>query len=200
MDITQVVELAKRGSRLDNGQYWRLADALVSLSDGAVGEVAIQSDRKESTLLQYRRAAERWPITDRVDGVSFSAHRVALSASNPRDLLLDLKARYGSPTVRQVREAMGLEAHPSIEHLRKAWLAITKDINTNIASNYIRKIDRLIAYYDSQQLSTGEAIELAKEVSNRELSHTPEEPKDTQPKEKIEKWTPPIRSTDLLGS
>lgn len=144
MDINAIVELAKKGSRLVSHEQWMLADELALLTPSEVTQVAAASGRNENTLLQYARAAQRWPAADRVEGVSFSAHRVALSWYDPRKLLVELKQKHGSPTVKQVRQALGLEGHPAIELL---WKGIRK-IDTNIA---VGNLDNIIRELETQR-------------------------------------------------
>ena len=67
-----------------------------------------------NTLRLYRDVAIRFPASERVTGVSFSAHREALSGSNndpalAKQVLIDLSAKHGPAgvTVTTVKAAMG---------------------------------------------------------------------------------------------
>lgn len=143
-EVQRAVDLAKKGGRLNSDAQWELADALAAVSEGNVTDIANNSDREESTLLQYRRTAERWPQYDRVKGVSFSAHRVVLSHTDPRQVLIDAKNKYGTPTVEQVRREMGLEPHPIIKHLRNAHRAMHSGSTPTLNGSEQIRVDRML--------------------------------------------------------
>lgn len=155
MDITQITELAKQGGRLASEKQWVLADALAQLTDTEITQVAVHSKRNESTLHQYARAAQRWPVSDRVEGVSFSAHRVALSWYNPRQLLVDLKHEVGSPTVKQVRQAMGLEGHPAIEALQKGISKLDRKVSRKALGDVVAELAKYINELNDGTLNDG---------------------------------------------
>lgn len=191
MDITQIVDLAKQGNRLTSESQWVLADALAGLSPEDVSAVAIASGRNENTLLQYARAAERWtPESSRVEGVTFSAHRVALSWYDPRQLLIDLKQKHGSPTVSQVRQAMGLEGHPALElierGLRKMDDKVSVDALTRIVTLLTKKRDEL-------------RVEVRTPVATRRPEPSVPEPKVEAVANSSKGWTPPISTSDISG-
>lgn len=146
-EVQTAVELAKKGGRLNSTAQWELADALTRVSEGDVVDIAAASDREESTLLQYRRTAERWPAYDRVDGVSFSAHRVVLSHVDPRQVLIDAKRQHGNPTVEQVRRIMGLEPHKVLKYLRKAAQGFAKE-TTTLTEDEIESAKRMVEVID----------------------------------------------------
>lgn len=194
MNLEELAALARKGSRLGSEEQWQLADALATISNERIAEVAVLSDRNESTLLQYKRAAERWHPADRVDGVSFSAHRTVLSWHLPRELLIELKAKHGSPTVRQVREAMGLEGHPILEHIRKAQHAAGAGGSPPYAE--IRKaIDTL-----SNTLDIMKAADNLAQLEQEAQVHT-EADSESDPITPVEgtRWVPPISTSDLVG-
>lgn len=210
MDITQIAQLAKQGGRLASDKQWVLADALAQLSPTQINQVSIESGRNESTLLQYARAAERWPSQARVEGVSFSAHRVALSHSNPEGLLTNLKAQFGSPTVAQVRRAMGLEGHPAIEALEKGL----KKLDRKVSERALRQvIDQLTAYVDELDALAGmpdmedegdwDGFE-EQYATNEEPNYDQNTDEEALPQEEVADtskgtWQPPIRTSDIAG-
>lgn len=163
LTYNELLDLAKRGNRLDSTNQWILADELSKMTEADVDGLAIKAGRNASTLKQYARAAARWPFVERVEGVSFSAHRVALSHPDPRQLLEDLKAKHGSPTVKQVREALGLEGHPALEAARKLLKYQGQDVLT---------IPQLIALINELQLWVNTLTALA---SNATTAATPQE-------------------------
>jgi hypothetical protein len=209
MDLSTIAEMAKQGGKLPSEKLWVLADALAALSVTELHAVAIESGRKEDTLLQYARAAERWPEPDRVEGVSFSAHRTALSWIDPRALLLELKQKYGSPTVKQVRMAMGLEGHPAITHLQKGVDALDGEVPAHELPKIIKQIQEWANGYNVEEDERMEATlhkrfprDADPEGPTRQYDeHGAPIPTPT-PKEEPKKeqgWTPPIRTGDIAG-
>lgn len=198
LDITTITDLAKQSGRLDSDKQWVLADALASLTPTQITQVAVASGRNESTLLQYARAAERWAPTDRVEGVSFSAHRVALSWHDPRQLLIDLKAQHGSPTVEQVREAMGLAGHPGIELLNKGIKKLDRQVSATALRDVVNKLEIILSNLDSLPEPTVADVPTATES---EEPPTATQVAETQPEPTIRQgtWTPPIRTSDVAG-
>lgn len=197
MDIQTIAELAKQGGRLDNDRQWVLADALAALDESDITKVSAASRRNESTLLQYARAAQRWDPVDRVKGVSFSAHRVALSWHDPRELLVHLKHKYGSPTVKQVRQAMGLEGHPAIELGWKMLAKLDDSVSRDAVTQLMSEMGQWL-------------------INNPSKNYTPEvvedEPETVEVPEQVEvekevaatgtgsgTWKPPIRTDDVAG-
>lgn len=207
MDIATIAELAKKGGKLDNTRQWELADALSILQPDDITEVSIRSGRNVDTLMQYARAAQRWHPRDRVSGVSFSAHRVALSWHMPRDLLVDLKGKYGSPTVSQVRQAMGLEGHPAIELIERGYRKIDDDVSYNTLTGIILKLSLRQQILKDKLAAEGRAGEIVSTVSNQEEddSYDPVIDYDPPAVEKevtpvtATKWTPPISTADVAG-
>lgn len=116
-------------NRKDVGE-WELGDALVAeVEPSPVGVhtghdwdalstrlEAEAIDVSADSLRQYRDAAARWAKTDRVKGVSFTAHRAALSASKnvpttdgsfaPKVLIERLQKANGRVRVKDVKEAV----------------------------------------------------------------------------------------------
>jgi hypothetical protein len=100
---------------------WDIADALlaevtpsrVGISNQTMGTweelAAVLAEEgieySTSTLRQYRDTAAKWATDDRVEGVSFTAHRYATRANNPRELILRLKESKGKATTEDVRSA-----------------------------------------------------------------------------------------------
>lgn len=166
LTYNELLDLAKRGNRLDSTNQWILADELSKMTEADVDGLAIKAGRNASTLKQYARAAARWPFVERVEGVSFSAHRVALSHPDPRQLLEDLKAKHGSPTVKQVREALGLEGHPALEAARKLLKYQGQDVLT---------IPQLIALINELQLWVNTLTALASNATTPQATAAPQE-------------------------
>jgi hypothetical protein len=113
---------AIRGLR-DGADRWTLADALLAdigpfdsrdkfNAVRAEAETAGVDPLSVSALRQYRDTAHHWPPADRVPGVSFSAHRAALPADDPKGLLGDLADKYGpnGVTVKRVNESVAILA------------------------------------------------------------------------------------------
>lgn len=206
MELTQIADLAKQGGRLASDKQWVLADALAELTESQIATVAIQASRNESTLLQYARAAERWPSTDRVDGVSFSAHRVALSWHDPRQLLIDLKHKHGSPTVQQVRQAMGLEGHPAIELIERGIKKLDRKVSAQVLGETLTKIADFLQELDPNEVEAFDSDldrAAAKEVDEY-LDKEAEEASENHEPKMIEvaghdRWTPPLRTSDIAG-
>lgn len=196
-DFNEVVELAKQGGRLSSDSQWVLADALKDLDSTAITRVAIESGRNEDTLLQYARAAERWFPPARVEGVSFSAHRVALSWHDPTGLLKKLKEQYGSPTVRQVRVAMGLEGHEAIETLERG---IKKLDNTVPTVAILGIIDKLKEWHDRHVKDGAEVESEPIEQWVGPDQHVEIEPPSVE-EEDVPRgtWKSPINTSDIIG-
>lgn len=203
--IDAAVELAKSGRRLNSEQYWKLADALTDLSDTEIQEVAIQSGRTESTLHQYKRAAERWPKDTRVTGVSFSAHRVALSWHDPATLLKVLKHRHGSPTVQQVRQAMGLEGHPGMELIERGMAKLDRKVSATALEGVILKLKLIKSNLVLEQPDPANTDdeptndEHVTQVTNDQVTNDELDVDEPELEESIEVWTPPIRVNDIAG-
>jgi hypothetical protein len=214
MDITQIAQLAKQGGRLASDKQWVLADALAELTPTQISQVSVESGRNESTLLQYARAAERWDKGDRVEGVSFSAHRVVLSWHEPRELLIELKHQYGSPTVSQVRKAMGLEGHPALELLERGIKKIDRQVSQDALARVILKLNDELKELTGTQVttetkeqadarsSTGmmakdmQEIPVWKDEDDNEIPVTPE---TVESMERKGTWQPPVRTSDVAG-
>jgi hypothetical protein len=102
----------------DEASLWHLSDELAAaIPQGDVSPVVKAAEqagvpvRSANTLRLYRDVAVRFPKGQRVSGVSFSAHREALtvgSATDAETLLHDLVSKMGSAgiTVTTVRRAV----------------------------------------------------------------------------------------------
>lgn len=193
MDLNYIADLAKQGGRLASHKQWVLADALAKLTPTQISTVAVQSGRNESTLLQYARAAERWsPATERVEGVTFSAHRVALSWHDPRGLLMELKNKYGSPTVRQVRQAMGLEGHPALELLEKGISKLDRKVSAEALKGILKQVTQYVIELEGQDYGDLE-IEEDEVATDEEIVEVNEIPVTTG------SWKPPVSTSDIAG-
>lgn len=202
MDITAIVDLAKQGSRLASDKQWILADALAGLDASDVQAVAVESGRNENTLLQYARAAERWsPSSSRVEGVTFSAHRVALSWHDPRSLLLDLKMKHGSPTVSQVRQAMGLEGHPAMELIERGIRKLDDNVRSKDVGNVITTLTLWHKYLTGIEADASPRVDDTPVVASPNGLEEEEAPivevEEETPTTKG--WTPPISTADIAG-
>lgn len=112
------VRAAREGSDL-----WQIADALLAeVGQGEAREkfrAVVRACEENgvrpysvSALRQYRDVAARWPVSDRIPGVSFSAHRAALPAPDPVQVLNDMVKRHGKDVpVRTVKDAATIAAH-----------------------------------------------------------------------------------------
>lgn len=105
-----------------NRNEWDVADALlVEVSPSRVGvrnsskgtwEQLAQVLADEgieysvSTLRQYRDAAAKWAPDNRVEGVSFTAHRYASKASDPVAVITNIKKLKGKVTTADVKAAV----------------------------------------------------------------------------------------------
>jgi len=109
------------GKKRDGSSNWDLADALLA-------EVGQFDDRRRfnavrrsaesagveplsvSALRQYRDVAHHWPPSDRIPGVSFSAHRASIPAPDPKGLLTDLADVHGPNrvTVKKVNASVAV--------------------------------------------------------------------------------------------
>ena len=100
---------AIRGKR-EGADNWTLADALLAAVPQHAprtlfAEVRRAAEREgvrpygADTLRIYRDAAARWAPADRIPGVSFTAHREALLASDPVATLRDLADTLGAENV-----------------------------------------------------------------------------------------------------
>lgn len=211
LPLDKIAELAKQGGRLSSDKQWVLADALATLTETEIATVAITSSRNESTLHQYARAAQRWDPIDRVEGVSFSAHRVVLSWHDPRGLLVELKTKHGSPTVRQVRQAMGLEGHPALELIERGIRKLDRKVSAQALGTVILTLGEFheelsqggVAFVEDEAVD--EAIERYKD---EDMYFVPEQHADNEPEADQHTltadaptgtWTPPIRTTDVSG-
>jgi hypothetical protein len=212
MDIAQIAQLAKQGGRLASDKQWVLADALAELTPTQISQVSVESGRNESTLLQYARAAERWDKGDRVEGVSFSAHRVVLSWHEPRELLIELKHQYGSPTVSQVRKAMGLEGHPALELLERGIKKIDRQVSQDALAKVILKLNAELKELSTGAVDTQVTTETKEQADARSTTRQDTEAdelgetmvavaKQVEAEETSRKgtWQPPVRTSDVAG-
>jgi hypothetical protein len=104
----------------DEASLWRLSDEIVKVAPAGVAAVeAIVKEAKvrgiptksANTLRLYRDVAIRFPASERVALVSFSAHREAISVGDAqvaRELLTELAAKHGPEgvTVTTVKDAI----------------------------------------------------------------------------------------------
>jgi hypothetical protein len=106
------------------GDRWNLAEKLLVLvprGNNGFGDVldlaakaGVKGKFKPDTLRLYRDTAHRWPADQRVDNVSFSAHREAMVLNDVNSqvrTLNDLVKTHGASavTVKRVREAVRIK-------------------------------------------------------------------------------------------
>jgi hypothetical protein len=105
----------------DEASLWKLSDEIVRVAPQGVAAVDAIVDQAKArgiptkstnTLRLYRDVAIRFPATERVALVSFSAHREAIAigdVSKARQVLIDLAAKHGAAgvTVTTVKSAIG---------------------------------------------------------------------------------------------
>src|SRR3954452_18562555 len=118
MSTTDVIEAMR--SIQTEGDRWHLAEALRSqVPQGSTGfeeildeaaSAGVAGALKVNTLRLYRDTANRWPATERVPNVSFSAHREAmvLPIEDAAKLLETLSTANGATkvTVASVRKTI----------------------------------------------------------------------------------------------
>jgi hypothetical protein len=122
MSTTDVIEAMR--SIQTEGDRWHLAEALRSqVPQGSTGfeeildeaaSAGVAGALKVNTLRLYRDTANRWPATERVPNVSFSAHREAMvleSTKAAAKMLADLSKNLGphKVTVASVRKAIAIQ-------------------------------------------------------------------------------------------
>lgn len=119
---------SKRGIRTGQKGTWE------DLSD-ALAENGI--DYSVSTLRQYRDTAAAWAPDDRIDGVSFTAHRYAKKASDPAAVIERIKTLKGRVTTEDVKAAVATPAQ-------------TKTARYKDAAKDARKLIDLLAAVDAR--------------------------------------------------
>lgn len=125
---------------------WVLADALAAeIPSGMTGLAQILDEAKGlgiagkkltvNTLRLYRDSANRWPAADRVENVSFSAHRAAmvLEKAEAKKLLETLAATLGAAnvTVAQVRDAVAAKRGTPTKMPTAAAVSANQSMNPN---------------------------------------------------------------------
>lgn len=141
------------------GDIWKLADALakkVPSGDQGLEEI-MDTARGEnvlgkltlSTIRQYRDASHRWPKANRIDGLSFTAHREVMNAKDAKDqklsddekirLLEGLIKKAGGPDkVRtiDVRDAVRSKAKKPTSVQRAATKAVAAGVTNQSAQPF----------------------------------------------------------------
>jgi hypothetical protein len=132
----------------DEASLWRLSDEIVRVAPQGVKEVdriveqAKARDiptKSTNTLRLYRDVAIRFPASERVPLVSFSAHREAIAvgdAAKARAVLLDLVNKHGAAgvTVTTVKQAIGAatgnvkKAAPKGQVVQSTWADVALDL------------------------------------------------------------------------
>jgi hypothetical protein len=121
-DTKDVLEAMR--SIQSEGDRWELAEKLADLiPTGAVGfnvivreasDAGVLGKLSEATLRMYRDTAVRWPAKDRVQHISFSAHREAMNLGNIKEaqkMLVDMANSSGADkvSVAKVRQAVAVK-------------------------------------------------------------------------------------------
>jgi len=132
----------------DEASLWHLSDELVKVAPNgvkAVEEVVAQAQargiptKSVATLRLYRDVAHRFPASERVSGVSFSAHREAITlptVAEAKQLLTDLSVKHGAGgvTVTTVKAAIGaatgkVKATPTAKPKSSPYQDIAPDLS-----------------------------------------------------------------------
>jgi hypothetical protein len=146
----------------DEASLWRLSDELVVIAPSGVKSVeavVAQAEARDiptksvNTLRLYRDVAIRFPVNERVSGVSFSAHRESLALPTLAEsvqVLNDLKAKHGAAgvTVTTVKSAVqaatGKVAAPKASVKPQSALAdVARDLSSG-GKVFVSELDTLI--------------------------------------------------------
>lgn len=146
----------------DEASLWRLSDELVKVAPSGVAVVeqvvAAAKTRgiptkSANTLRLYRDVAHRFPVSERVELVSFSAHREAIAVGDvklARKTLEDLAAKHGPAgvTVTTVKQAIGAATGKVPAKKAAAKSSTYRDLAVDLESGgkaFIAELDALVA-------------------------------------------------------
>ena len=145
----------------DEASLWHLSDELVKIAPTGVQSVQNVVDqatargiptKSVNTLRLYRDVAIRFPATERVGGVSFSAHREAITmptVAEAKALLTDLAVKHGAGgvTVTTVKAAIGaatgkVKAAPVVK-VKSPYVDIAPDLSAG-GKAFVAAIDSML--------------------------------------------------------
>jgi hypothetical protein len=149
----------------DEASLWRLSDELVKIAPQgvqAVEEVVAQAKaagiptKSANTLRLYRDVAIRFPVSERVPLVSFSAHREAIvvgDVKQARSILEDLSRKHGPEgvTVTTVKKAIGAatgnvaKVTPKAAVAASSYSAVAVDLCKANGKAFRAELDALLA-------------------------------------------------------
>lgn len=172
----------------DEATLWHLSDELAKIAPSGVAAVQSVYDEAQrrgipsksvNTLRLYRDVAIRFPASERVPLVSFSAHREAIAigdVTQAKKVLTELAAKHGpgGVTVTTVKRAIGAQTgkvSASSNGAPKAAKATYEDVAVDLSkggSKFIGQLDAMVAVHGVtlDNLHAGLSKVLA-EVENR---------------------------------
>lgn len=153
----------------DEASLWALSDEIAKVAPSGVTGVEIIVDeakrrgiptKSANTLRLYRDVAIRFPASERVGGVSFSAHREALGGysgdvSLAKQTLIDLSTQHGAEgvTILTVKKAVAAATGKALpvggagaaksKH-QSGFAEVANDIATNGAKRFIGELDAIV--------------------------------------------------------
>ena len=151
----------------DEASLWRLSDELVKIAPSGVQSVQDVVDaatakgiptKSVNTLRLYRDVAIRFPASERVEGVSFSAHREAIAVGDmvlAKQTLIDLAKQHGAAnvTVTTVKRAIAAATGKPAPQTRaqKAATAVTYidvavDLSTANGSKFLSELPAMLGH------------------------------------------------------
>ena len=151
----------------DEASLWHLSDELAIVAprgiqavEAVVAEAKVRGipTKAANTLRLYRDVAINFPPSERVKGVSFSAHREALGGYNgdtaqAKALLLDLATKHGADgvsisTVKKACAAATGKALPAASgkagKAQSSYMDVARDLASNGAKGFISGLDTII--------------------------------------------------------
>lgn len=149
----------------DEASLWHLSDELVKIAPSGVAAVQAVYDEAQrrgipsksvNTLRLYRDVAIRFPASERVPLVSFSAHREAIAIGNvgeAKKVLIELAAKHGpgGVSVTTVKQAIGartgnVKANGSAAAAKAQamWADVAIDLSKG-GSKFVSELDAMVA-------------------------------------------------------
>lgn len=148
----------------DEQSLWHLSDELVKVAPNGVDSVTKVVEQAKvrgipvksvNTLRLYRDVAHRFPASERVPMVSFSAHREAIAVGDvkqARRVLEELVSKHGASgvTVTTVKQAIGAAtgkvptAPKSAAKVQSTYIDIAHDLNAG-GKKFIAALDQMTA-------------------------------------------------------
>lgn len=147
----------------DEASLWKLSDELVKIAPAgveSVERVVAQAEargiptKSANTLRLYRDVAIRFPATERVELVSFSAHREAIAVGDvkqARQILTELAKQHGPAGVTVTTVKSAVEAFTGKAPTKKgasktqsSYASVFVDLSTNSGKVFIAEIPKLV--------------------------------------------------------